>query len=77
MNYKKYLVIQCHRCMAVRYVRSTQKTYYCFKCRGMRQVKNAIIIWDTDDIREATYIVRYIRGKGLDAFFKLFRPTTP
>lgn len=66
-----YTIIQC-KCGAVRYIRSNQKTYYCFKCRKTRKTKNAVIIYETTTPQKASEIVKFIKSNGLNTFFNLF-----
>jgi len=61
----EYYVIKCGVCGAVRYVRAWQKTYYCFKCRKQRPVSKAIILCKVKGIKDATYVVQWIKTHGL------------
>jgi len=54
-----------------RYVRAGQKTFQCFKCRRRRPVSKAVILWEARDVKEATYIVQWIKAHGVNKFLDL------
>jgi len=56
----------------VRYVRAGQKTYQCFRCGRQRPVTKAVILWKAKDVKEATYVVQWIKAHGVNKFIDLF-----
>ena len=56
-----YLVVLCPRCGEPRYVRSSRKSMYCFRCGAVRDLERVRRIREVANVMEAVYLVQQLK----------------
>jgi anaerobic ribonucleoside-triphosphate reductase len=59
-----YIILKCHACGSIRYVREDKKEFTCFTCHATRPVKFARQLGKVEDIKAAIHVVKELKARG-------------
>jgi ribosomal protein L37AE/L43A len=59
---EQYFVVLCKFCGTPRLIRSWHKSFVCFSCKRKVRTEGCRVIYKTDKVKEAIYLVQQIKG---------------